>query len=188
MILGYSISGPDNDSYLNEELYGKNICECLKYIRNRENYISPELTIKKTKYDFSYTYDSATIVSQIFKDFCEKENFKNIEFHQLKRQKGFYLFKVNRIIKFDSKRRKTKFLEYNESCDEYNEVIGATPICLKENKELKTGFFRTDIEFGRGYAKGYDILVDIGTFEKMKKEKLKGLYGEEILHKYNWEK
>ena len=188
MILGYSISGPDNDSYLNEKLYGKNICECLNYIRNRENYITSEFKIKKTKYDFSNTYDSAIIVSKKFKNFCENEKLKGIEFYQLKEQKGFYLFKVNQTVEFDSERRKTEFIEYNKSCGEFNEVVGVTPVCLKKNEKLKTGFFKTDIEFGRGYAKGNEILVDFETFEKMKKEKFKGLYGEKILDKYNWEK
>ena len=120
MILGYSISGPDNDSYLHEKLYGKNIYECLDYVRNRENYITPEFKIKKKEYDFSYTYDSAIIVSKKFKDFCENEKLKGIEFHQLKKQKDFYLFKVNQILEFDSRRRKTEFIEYNESCGEFN--------------------------------------------------------------------
>ena len=49
MLLGYWICGPDNDSYLNGNLYEKNICECLDYIRNREKFITPEFKIKKNK-------------------------------------------------------------------------------------------------------------------------------------------
>lgn len=128
---------------MNEKLYGKNICECLNYVRNRENYITSEFQIKKKKYDFSYTYDSAIIVSKKFKDFCENEKLKGIEFYQLKKQKDFYLFKVNQILEFDSQRRKTEFIEYNESCGEFNEVVGAFPVCLKSNEKMKNNIFIT---------------------------------------------
>lgn len=188
MILGYAINGPDNDSYLNPSLYGKNICECLDYIRNRENYITKDFKIKKTKYDISYTYDGAVIVSTKFKNFCEMEGFKDLEFYILKRQTDFYLFKATHTIEFDSTRRKTQFLEYNSQCNEYNEVVGANPVCLKKNSLLKPGFYRTDIEFARGYAKHPLMIVDIDTYQKFRTLKLNGFYGEKILDIYDWEK
>ena len=61
-------------------------------------------------------------------------------------------------------------------------------IFLKVNKKLKTGFFKTDIEFGRGYAKKPVFIVDVETCKKMEKEKFKGFCGEKILDRYNWEK
>jgi len=188
MVLGFTITGQDNDSYLKEDLYGKNISECIDYIANREKYITEDFRISKTKYDYSYTYDGALIISQRFKDFCEKLEFTDIEFHKLQAQPNFYLFKVNSVIEFDSERRKTRFLEYNEKCGEYNEVVGAVPVCLKDNQKIKKGFYRTDIEFGRGYAKSPLIIVDKDIYKKIQKEKFKGLYGEKILDKYNWEK
>ena len=98
------------------------------------------------------------------------------------------MFKVKNSIDFDVDRRNTRFLEFNEICNEYNEVVGATPVCLKENRQIEIGFYRTNIEFGRGYAKSPLILVDSETFKLIKKEKFKGLYGEKILDKYDWEK
>ena len=83
MILGYSISGPDNNSYLNEKFYGKDICECINYVRNREKHIASEFEVKNNNYDFSNTYDNATIVSQRFKDFCVRQSFKNIKFYKI---------------------------------------------------------------------------------------------------------
>jgi len=188
MILGYFVSGPDNDSFLNEGLYGKNISECLIYIKNRENFISPDFKIKRTNFDFSFTYDGALIVSYRFKDFCNRQKFEHLEFFKLSGQPDFYLFKVNKIIGFDTNRRKTKFLEYNKNCNEYNEVVGATPVCLIENKSLEDGFYRTDIEFGRGFAKHPLILLGLNSYELLKKEKIKGIYFKEILDKYDWEK
>lgn len=187
MILGYYLQGQDNDSFLNSNLYEKNISDCLGFVKNREKYITQDFKIKQTKYEFSYTYDGALIVSQRFKEFCKNNKLKEIEFYPLKNQQDYYLLKVKKIIDFDVDRRNTQFLEFNESCNEYNEVVGATPICLKENRQLDIGFYRTNIEFGRGHAKSPLILVDPKTFNLIKKEKFKGLYGEAVLDKYDWE-
>lgn len=184
MILGYYISGQDNDSYLNDAFYEKNICDCIDFVKNRQDFINKDFKIKKTKFDFSYTYDGALIASKRFKDFCEDNSLDNIDFYQLNSQIGFYLVKVNQIVKFDTERRDTRFLELSNSCGEYNEVIGATPIYLKDNIELKNGFYRTDIEFGRGSAKAPLILVDKEGFKLLKKVNFKGLSGEEVLDKY----
>ncbi len=188
MILGYYLQGQDNDSYLNADLYEKNISECLDFIRNREKYISDEFKIKKMKYEFSYTYDGALIVSRRFMDLCKKIGIKGINFFQLKNQQELFLIKVINTVEFDCNRRNTQFLEFNESCGEYKEVVGASPVCLKENQLLDPGFYRTNIEFGRGYAKSPLLLVDTNTYNLIKKEKFKGLYGEKILDKYDWEK
>ena len=187
MILGYNLWGQDNESFLNPDLYEKNIAECLDFIANREKYITAEFKIKKTHFDYSYTYDAAIIVSQKFKEFCVRNNYDNIEFHKLIGEPEFYLFKAFKTIKFDSVRRNTTFIEYNEECNQYNEVVGATPVCLEDNEILNDGFYRTDIEFGRGYAKSPLILVGVDTFKKLKKEKIKGLDCNEVLDRYDWE-
>ena len=66
-------------------------------------------------------------------------------------------------------------------------MVGATPVCLVDNEILKDGFYRTDIEFGRSYAKYPVFMVGLETGEKSKAQKFKGLYLERILDKYKWE-
>ncbi len=188
MVLGYYLQGQDNDSFLNEALEQKGICLCLDYIKHREKYISKSFEIKYVKYDFSYTYDGALIISRRFKDFCIEMGLEGLKFYHIESQPDFFLLKVGDIVEFDCKRRKTRFLEFDASCEEYNEVVGATPVCLKENKSLENGIYRTDIEFGRGFAKAPLILVGVEIYQLMKQEKFSGLFGEEILDKYNWEK
>lgn len=187
MILAYDICGQDNGSFLNPDLYGKNVSDCIDFINNREKFITQDFKIKKTKYDISYTYDSALIVSQKFKDFCDQNNFIGINFHQLLSQTDFYLFKVRNIVEFDFKRRETEFLEFNKDVGKYNEVIGATPVCLKQKEPLMSGFYRTDIEFGRGYDQAPTIIAGISTYALIQKEKFKGLDAKVILDKYDWE-
>lgn len=94
---------------------------------------------------------------------------------------------VSNVLKFDTNRRETTFIEFNSDCNEYNEVVGATPVCLLDNSILSDGFYRTDVEFGRSYAKDAIILVGLDTGTKLKAQKFKGLYLEKILDRYKWE-
>ncbi len=94
---------------------------------------------------------------------------------------------VANVIKFDTIRRETRFLEFNPSCNEYNETVGANPVCLTDNAVLPDGFYRTDVEFGRSYAKSPVIIVGLETGLKLKEQKFNGLDLEKILDRYKWE-
>ncbi len=87
---------------------------------------------------------------------------------------------VNNILEYDNEPNRLTSIEYNDECQEFNEVVGAYPIKLKSQKILNKGIYRTDIEFGRGYAKSPVIIVDCETFKLMKKEKFKGFSGNKI--------
>ncbi len=180
MVIGYSLSFPDNDSYLNEDLYEKNICECLEFVKHREKYLNEHFKIRRRSLDVSTTYDRAEIVSEKFKSFCDKINLKGISFFNLQNQKSHYLMIVNNILEYDNEPNRLTSIEYNDECQEFNEVVGAYPIKLKSQKILNKGIYRTDIEFGRGYAKSPVIIVDCETFKLMKKEKFKGFSGNKI--------
>jgi hypothetical protein len=186
-VLGFSISGPDNDSYMNSEQYEVNICKCLDYVKNRQLHLNPNFKLTKKTYDISYTYDSYLIVSERFKQFCVENKYHGISFFAIPNYATKFIMLVTNIIKFDTARRETTFIEFNSDCNEYNEVVGATPVCLSDNSILSDGFYRTDIEFGRSYAKDPIILVGLDTGAKLKAQKFKGLYLEKILDKYKWE-
>ena len=186
-VLGYSISAPDNDSYMNEDMWGKDICDCLDFVKNRQAHLNTDFKLTKKNYDISYTYDAYLIVSDRFKQFCVDNKNGDILFYRLPNDEAKFLMTVNSIVKFDTKRRGTKFLNFNSKCNEYNEVIGATPVCLANNLTLPDGFFRTDMEFGGSYAKSPVILLGFDTYTKLKAQKFKGLYCKKILDKYEWE-
>lgn len=185
--LGFSISGPDNDSYMNPDQYGVNICKCLDYVKNRQLHLNPNFRLTKKSYDFSSTYDSFVIVSERFKQFCIENKYPGVSFYPIPNYETKFLLLVNNIVKFDSVRRKTVFIEFNSDCNEFNEIVGATPVCLVENSVLADGFYRTDIEFGSSYAKDPIILVGLETGTKLKAQKFKGLYLEKVLDKYDGE-
>jgi len=186
-VLGYSVSGPDNDSYMNVDEYEVNICDCLDFVRNRHLHLNPDFKLTKKGYDISYTYDSYLIVSDRFKQFCADNPYAGVSFFPIPNYPTKFLLLVSNIVKVDPIRRETKFDEFNSACNEYNEVTGATPVCLMDNSILPDGFYRTDIEFGRGYAKAGIILVGPETGAKLRTHKFKGLYLEKILDRYEWE-
>jgi hypothetical protein len=186
-VLGFSISGLDNDSYMNSDQYEVNICKCLDFVKNRQLHLNPNFKLTKKSYDISFTYDSYLIVSDRFKQFCLDNKYSGVSFFEIPNYKTKFLMLVSNVVKFDTNRRETTFIDFNSDCSEYNEVVGATPVCLSNNSILPDGFYRTDIEFGRSYAKDAIILVGLDTGAKLKAQKFKGLYLEKILDKYKWE-
>ncbi len=188
MIIGYAIFGKDNGGHLFPSGYGKSICEVLDFVQNRHQYLTSEFSIKRTDLSFSHTYDSALIINKKFKDFCFSNKYEGLNFYPLPNLKGFYLLKVENAVVFDFQRRGTKFEDLKEHCGKYNSVAGATPICLKINKPLLDGIFRTDIEFGTGYEQSPLIVIGTKTYFKMQQEMFNDFNYEEILDSYDWEK
>lgn len=184
MTLGYVLSPPDNGEYM---FYKLEIDECTKY-RNiyDTNKIDPEFRVFKKK-DITETYDGYKIVSNRFKLFCETEGYENLEFISLSTP-GFYWFKVNNIINYDGKARGTQFINYSEYCNGYEEIIGATPACLKNKSIIPDNFFRTDICFGSYHRKSPLYIIGQETKNKLKAAGFKEIYFEKILDKYDWEK
>lgn len=171
MTIGYGISGPDNDSYLNPDGWGKTICEVIDFVNNRENYVTEKFRVKRANFNLSYTYDGGTIVSQKFRDFCLRNKYSTLKFYQLKKQKNLYLLKCTKIIAYDIEQRQTRFEEFQPDCQMYNSIAGATPICLSSKNKLEDGFYRTDILFGGGYEQSPILLIGTETFKKMQTEK-----------------
>lgn len=185
MILGYLISPCEEDYYMFE---GLTLGNCANYSDIYHiNKINPDLAIKSKKNLF-YIYEGFIIISERFKEFCERERYRGIEFIYLPGSPEFYWLKVNNIIEYDTDRRGTEFLNYNEECKGYEEIIGASPACLKNNSPLPDGIFRSDICFGSYAAKSPLYYVGAETKNKLKEAGFKEIYLEKILDKYKWEK
>lgn len=187
-LIGYSLGIHDNKSYMNQNMYGIDICNCLDYVKNRYKHLNSNFRLKNRRADISVTYDSFVIVSTRFKEFCISNSYNNISFYDLTNYKDRFYMEIFNIVSVDTKRRTIDYYEYNPGCNEYNEVIGAHPVCLTNKMPLEKGFYRTDIEFGRGYAKSAVEIVDIETGKKLKSEKFKGLYLDEVLTEYDFER
>lgn len=186
MILGYAIDMPNMDCEMLEDL---ELEECAKYSNIYDlNIIDPDIKMLGKKYNISSTYDGFEIVSEKFMAFCEKEGYGGLEFIALPNAPGFFWFKINNIVEYDTKARETSFLNYSSTCKGYEEIIGADPVCLKDKALLGDVFFRTDVCFGSFAGKSPVSLVGEATKKKLLAAGFKEIYFEEILDKYEWQK
>jgi hypothetical protein len=177
MILGYIISGEFNDcNMFSSKDDNLPICKKCGYVTDFE-YISPMFKLKKKIYDISETYDSHTIVSNKFKEFCIRNNYKGLEFKELPNDKNYYSFFVRNILLFDIEKAELKFDNYCDECKNYESVTPAIPMMIKGLTEplKEDGIFATDIHFASGNEKSPCLIIGITTYEKMKKEKFKGM-------------
>ena len=177
MIIGYNIGGEFNDSHM-FDADDKNLPICKKcgYVTDYD-YVDPNFNLKKEIYDISYTYDGRVIVSLKFKEFCLRNKYLGVEFHELEKNPNYFIFKVNNILKFDTKKRKLNYENYCNICGNYESVTPASPILLQNvSSPLKDGFYATDLHFASGNEKSPLLIIGIETFKKIKKEKFKGIY------------
>ena len=184
MKIGYSLVfiGNDNNGVLEDYIE----VEEDKYLNlYSKNYMSNtfKLGSKFRKYDASVTYDGYDIVSEKFRSFCVENNYdKVLEFIPVPKEPNHYWLKViGNIVEFDAEDRETRFLNYSKKYNAYEEIIGATPVVLKNKQKLGDNFYRTDLCFGSGLSKNPIILVREETRKKIKAAKLTGVYFEEIV-------
>jgi len=178
-IIAYIIWGKDGGYYF-ENAPASVFCPVCGSVIDK-HYTPNSLEFNKGGYDVSYTYDGPLIVSQKFKDFFDRHDFQEAKFLLVDKKQKLYLFEPIRMLEFDAKRRKTRFVDFCEKCNQYESIAGAAPAFLRNvPSTLKKGFYRTDIEFGSGRAKSPLIIIGVETYKQLKKEKLKGLEFEPI--------
>jgi hypothetical protein len=181
MTIGYTLIGSDNDTFMYDGVEHTNPEKCIKCGHLLDfDYHNPYYRLKRKNLDFSHPYDFGNIISLRFKEFCERHRY-NVKFKEFEREPDFYQLIAIDKVEFDHERRKTRFMGFCDQCNNYEEVIGVTPVYLKHiSRPLNDGIYRTDLLFGSGDRKGYMVLIGLDTYEKMKQEKFKGLYFEKI--------
>jgi len=176
MIIGYRMSIYDNDStmFLSSD---PNWPRCPKCGYTTDfDYVSPLFKLNNHMYDISSTYDNKDIVSLKFKEFCDRNHYKRITFKKLPNDPAFFKIEVKNIVKFDTQKAKLKYGEYCAECHNYESITPGLPIFLKGvSTPLGDGFYATDIYFASGNEKGPIVIIGVETYEKMKKEKFRGI-------------
>lgn len=167
------MQGHDNDSYM---MSTKNESKCFKYSSAYESGIfDPNFRLRK-KLDYSTTYDGFTIVSERFVSLCKNKNVHGVEFSILTSEKAHFIMYINSIVEFDAQLRGTRFINYSSECNGYEEIIGATPVFLKQNTPLNPlGFYRSDICFGSFHSKAPLFFCGNGIADVLQRERFKGL-------------
>lgn len=186
MIIGYCVIVPDIGCDMLSDL---ELSPCSRYSNIYDiNIIDKNFKISKRKNNIMSTYDGYKIVSEKFKLFCETQAYTGLSFVPIPYSQNHYWFKISNVLEFDFEAAGVQFLNYNEECKGYEEIIGAFPVCLKGKETIKDGFFRTDICFGSFAGKSPVYLVGEETMKKLKSAGFKEIFFEEILDVYQWQK
>jgi len=174
LLVGYTLSGQDNDAYMFSKTETVERCVVCGY-RLKFLAFNPSYEAGNSKADFAATFDGFWIVSLRFKEFCLAEEYKDLSFGEFEKDKKHFNFGVSRIVEFDALKRQTRFENFCSACGNYESVIGATPSYLLISDVLKDGFYRSDLLFGSGDEKHPLIFVGIETKAKLENTGLIGL-------------
>ncbi|MFD1000489.1 hypothetical protein ACFQ21_14285 [Ohtaekwangia kribbensis] len=187
MILGYVVTGPDNDSYMLDgvNLSEAGICHACGLLLNFE-YHNPDLKLRRATFDLSHCYDLGIIVSLRFKEFCIRHDYTGIRFSDFRALQNNYQLFIDNKIELDVIKRKIQFIKKCKHCHRYKEVIGATPAFLKNEEPIPNGFFASDLLFGSDNSKNPIMIVGSETREKLQTERIKGLWFEPIYTFSHW--
>lgn len=203
MIIGYELTGHDNDSYmLGEETRraisdeereffdwrftkdgGQHPATCPKCGRKLDpNYLNPAFKLRKKRLDVSSTYDGYTIVSTRFREFCEDAGVSNVEFISLPSHPTHFWFRVSHILKVDTEASHgIRFLYPCDQCEAYAGVFGASKLVfVGVGSTVPKGISRTDIEFAQAHEQAPIIILDPDLTVAMKAERFRGICLDEI--------
>jgi hypothetical protein len=188
MILGYVITGPDNDSYMLDDvrLSETETCSVCGLLLNFE-YHNPDLKLRRATFDLSHCYDLGIIISIRLKEFCTRHQYAGLRFGSFRASQRYYQFFIDTKIELDRVNRGVQFIRKCKQCHQYKEVIGATPAFLKNEIPIPDGFFASDLLFGSNNSKNPIIIVGTETKEKLQTERIKGLWFEPIYTFAHWQ-
>lgn len=174
-IIGYKLSAVDGDSYYFEDAPESVFCPgCGSCVNDR--YVPRSLRVGRPVYDVCGTYDGHLIVSQKFKDFHDRHGCGPAKFRRVNRKRLWYMFRPTRVLEYDAERRGTRFETYCDMCGQYESVVGANPVYLRDVRgPIGDGFYCTDLEFGSGREKHPLVIMGLATHRLLLKEKLKGV-------------
>jgi hypothetical protein len=198
MIVGYKLSGHDNDSYmLGEETRrtttsDERVFFDWRFIQNGEqhpatcpkcgrkidpNYINPHFRLRKKSMDIGSTYDGYTIVSNRFMEFCIAIKLTGVEFVPLPSQPDHYWFRVHNSLKVDRENSVgLRLMNFCDGCQTYAGVFGTSGLRFSDVKStIPSGIFRTDLEFSQAHEQHPIFLVDTNLAALLKIQKFKGL-------------
>ncbi|HXJ49333.1 MAG TPA: hypothetical protein VNF91_09220 [Candidatus Acidoferrum sp.] len=153
---GFSLSAPDNDSYMLRGPTPRAACGTCGLPLDRD-WIEPHFQLNRRDLDVSYTYDGYLIGSEKFRTATRAGGAR---FVNLPSAPGFYSVRVDAVVKFDAVRRQTTFEDLCPECGRYRTVAGALPVFLLPGESIPPDrLVRTDIEFGSGAEQHPIVLV-----------------------------
>jgi hypothetical protein len=125
-------------------------------------------------HDIIFTHDLRTLFSEKFIDVLDGA-IEHCTLKKVTKDGRFFYINPNRIVAYDSARRKPEFGPICPVCYKNEEVTGAEPYMLAITELPGEGLFRTDVEFSSRYARHPIIISSVKIINKLKSKNLKGL-------------
>jgi hypothetical protein len=137
-----------------------------------QDYINPQFRVKRRGRDLTATYDGYVLVSAGFREFCESNNWhQDVQFTPLPADDAYFSFKPCRTLEFDAIRRKTRFEDWCPKCNKHFNVIGSSPVFLRNIcAPIAEGFYRSDLEFASGHEQHPLIILGIETAKEIERQ------------------
>ena len=165
-VIGYLLSGPDNDSYMYQGWKEADRCPVCEAVLDHTT-LNPAFVLNRDAYDVSYTYDGACIVSEVVQRILSP--YPGVDLRPLPHNPGFHLLNVDNVIDFDVERRTTRFERFCPGCQRFRSVAGGKPAFLRA-ATLPDGVYRTDVEFGTDDERHPLVIVSHGLRDKLERE------------------
>lgn len=137
---------------------------------------------KKIKDDFIVTHDGFYLVSQKFKDFCDKYHYEGLTFQELPLKEGYYFFLPNDVFPLDAIKSNLHFDGYRDCCGSYDYTqFQGFRYCPKDYQVPSERFIKhTPFLFGDKYRKDFALIASLDTPILMEAYGLKGCCFDEI--------
>jgi hypothetical protein len=173
----FRLSGHDNDTYAFHGRTDVRRCtQCGNLTHKWEESLHGLRIHKRRTADISTTYDGVLVVSKRFVLVCEHNLMNNVMFSRLPDDPDFFMIGSNCEVRFDVKRRGTRFENFCGLCRQWDAVAGADPILLLPGQIIAdNGFARTDVEFGGGDEKHPILLCGSSAGKILQQSQLKDL-------------
>lgn len=122
-------------------------CSNCKGVLGKDTRSLAGIRIRRRKYDISFTYDGACVVTEKFKTCCEASNFTGAQFRPLPDDPGFYILWPAEVVQIDAEAEGMQFEERCDECGRHKGVYCGT-VRLKSGSVVPAkGFAATDLWF-----------------------------------------
>ena len=150
MSVGYSLSAPDCGLFFLSSAPSELFCSNCGSFLGSDIFV-PSLDMSDVSLDFCFTYDNRLLVSERAKSYLGAYASTPLRFRMVDPVRLFYACVAERVVMFDTARRKTHFEGICDRCGGFKAVAGATPAFLRQGSVVEdNGFYRTDVCFGSG--------------------------------------
>lgn len=173
-LIAYRMSLKDVDAHYFENAPDRVFCSECGSVQDA-SYVPSMLVVHSGgPFGLGTTYDGKALCSTATKELMTSEGLA-VDFKVVNSHIGLHHFEPRERLAFDVEKRRTQFIGPCSRCGRFAEIIGSQPIFLRDvYAPIRTGLFRTDVEFGSGRSKGPELLVGIETKEKLVKIKFGG--------------